>query len=141
ERVVGILVAGLGRGRHVGQRRRALRRAHRERHELALPNERQCGGDGRASKVDAPGYDLGEYLGHPAERDLQGVKAGAEAQYLGGDVGRRADAGSAKGDRAGLALAEETSCCSVLMPFSGATTVRWGELPKAATAAKSLAVS
>ena len=41
----------------------------------------------------------------------------------------------------GLALAAATSCCSVLMPFSGATTVTLGELPKAATAAKSSAVS
>jgi len=60
--------------------------------------------DSRASEVDAPGHNLGEYLRHPAEWDLQSLKAGAEAQYLGGDVGRRADAGSAKCDRAGLGL-------------------------------------
>src|SRR5258707_12467425 len=60
--------------------------------------------DSRASEVDAPGHNLGEYLRHPAEWDLQSLKAGAEAQYLGGDVGRRADAGRAKCDRVGLGL-------------------------------------
>ena len=72
---------------------------------------------------------------------MDAVETGADAETLGAQVGRGADARRAVGEAAGLGLGGGDEVAQRLEAVAGETTVTLGELPSEATAAKSRAVS
>ena len=80
-----ILRAGIARfhhRRHVWQGRRPFRRAHRQRHHLAVPARLQRRRDRQVVVVDAAGHHLGEGLDRTAERNVLHVDAGRDLEPL-----------------------------------------------------------
>ena len=104
EQIFGVGIAGLGDRLHLRQRGRALRRADRQRDDLAVPDVGQRRRDRQIVEVDASGHHLGEGLDRSAERDVLDVDAGGKAQPLRGPVRGRAETGGCEVQHAGLRL-------------------------------------
>ena len=98
--------AGLGDGRHVRQRRHALRPRHRERAELAGFDQRLGGEQVGEQRRDPAGQHLGHRRAGALERNVLQIDAGHVLEQFHAHVRRRARAGGGVVERAGLGLRE-----------------------------------
>ena len=102
EIVLGVRIAGLDRGRHVGQRRGALRATHRQRLQRALAQEGDRVRERREVEVEPAGDHLGQRLGRAALRHVHGLELRREAEALAVEMGGVAGTGGGVVDRAGI---------------------------------------
>jgi hypothetical protein len=86
EGVGGILQSGLRGRRHVRQGGGPLRRAHRERDDLAIVDQGQRWSDRQEIEIDAAGHGFGQRLNRSAERHMLRSKTRADAKAFGGEM-------------------------------------------------------
>ena len=97
-------LAELGGRRHVGQRRRALRRHHRDRAHLAALHLPGDAGDELEHQLDLAGDQVGGRGARRVVRHVDHLRAGLAHEELAGEVHRAADAGRAEVELAGVGL-------------------------------------
>ena len=88
--------AGLGHGRHVGQRGNAPGGGDGKRAQLALLDQRQQRIDRADEHVEASGQQIGDRGGGAAERHVDHVDTGADLEQFAADMLRRTDADRAE---------------------------------------------
>src|SRR6187455_165166 len=104
---VGVLVAGLQRGRYLRQAGRALGRADGQGHQLLVLDEGQPGRNADEDVVDAARHHFGERFRAAAEWHVRDLESGADVEPLRRPVGGAADAGRRKAEAAGLCLCHQ----------------------------------
>jgi hypothetical protein len=82
EQILRVRIAGFHYRRNSRQHRRAFRGAHRQRHDLAVPDIRQRRRDRQIVEVDASGHHFGEGFDRTSERNVLDVDAGRQPQPL-----------------------------------------------------------
>ena len=93
KRVIRVGHPGFHRGGYLRQGGRARGRAHGQRLQLAVFDERQGGGQRGKKPVVAATNHIGHGLGRAFIGHMQGVNAGLQAEFLGIEVGGAAHAG------------------------------------------------
>ena len=97
-------LAELGGRRHVGQRRRALRRHHRDRAHLAALHLAGDAGDQLEHELDVAGDQVGRRGARRVVGHVDHLRAGLAHEELARQVHRAADAGRAEVELAGVRL-------------------------------------